>query len=355
MTASKQALAAAMIAGLALPSSASVVGVSYSVPSLHTPAAVNSALPASMSSLPLDIASLSLSPSLTPAPSPLPSAQALGSLNNFWDGLGIPAQELDEPSAIAVPQSGFSEGSIDDAGERLAPWLATNNANVAAALDRAVTIARATRAGRRALDTAEKTLAAEGRTLPVLVLDLGRNHGEYDYLEKNMRLHSALFKKGREAELAGTIVHELTHVAQHAQGVPAHALEMEIEAHLQDLEMLAELGVEPAKGTFARQALERLAQGPARFIELIQAAVPGSLFLGESSLDELEEQMEEDLASHRGRAKRSKAAAALADVLERDLASLRTPEGAASYCAFSKRVLALLRRRSAAAAKSRLT
>ena len=210
-------------------------------------------------------------------------------------------------------------------------------------------IARSTRAGRRALDAAERTLAAEGRALPVLVLDLGRNHGEYDYLQKNMRLHSALFRKGREAELAGTIVHELTHVVQHGQGVPSNALEMEIEAHLQDLEMLAELGVTPRKGTFARQSLELLAQGPDKFIELLQAAVPGSPFLGESSLAEIEEQLEEDLAAQRRLAKRSKTAAGLVAVIERDLARIRSAEGASAYRAFSKRVLALLHRRAAEA------
>ena len=141
----------------------------------------------------------------------------------------------------------------------------------------------------------------------------------------------------------------MTHVAQHGQGVPSNALEMEIEAHLQDLEMLAELGLKPPKGTFARQALDLLTQGPEKFIELIQAAVPGSIFLGESSLEDIEEQLEEDLATQRKLAKHSKTAAGLIPVIERDLARLRTAEGAASYRAFSKRVLALLKRRSAEA------
>ncbi len=325
MTAPKRLLTAALLAGLGLPASAAVIRMPPSSPSLPVPTLVNSGLPTST-----------------------PSFQ-VRSLNNFWDGLGIPAQELDEPSPVAVPLAGVPEGSIDDAPERLAPWLETDDAKIAAALDRAVALARSTRAGRRALDAAERTLAAEGRALPVLVLDLGRNHGEYDYQEKNMRLHAALFKKGREADLAGTIVHEATHVAQHGQGLPSNALEMEIEAHLQDLEILAELGVKPPQGTFARQALEFLAQGPDKFIELIQSAVPGSVFLGESSLQDIEEQLEEDLETQRTLAKRSKTAAGLAAVIEQDLARLRTAAGASSYRAFSKRVLALLRRRAAEA------
>ena len=310
---------------------------------------------------------MSLSPSLSPLPSPLPTAlipthaaavaaatpslpdspeppHSARSLNTFWDGLAVPSLDLEEPSSVAAPLAGLSVEPLEAA--RLAPWLETDDAKIAAALDRAVAIARSTRAGRRALDAAEKTLFSEGRTLPIRVLDLGRNFGEYDYLAKNMRLHSALFKKGREAELAGTIVHELTHVVQHGQGMPSNALEMEIEAHLQDLDMLAELGVKPPKGTFARQSLELLAKGPAKFIQLIQAAVPGSLFLGDSSLEDVLDQLEDDLAEQHKRAKRSKTAAALIPVIERDLARLRTPEGAASYRAFSKRVLALLKRRA---------
>lgn len=363
---------------LALPSWAGVISIPSSpLPSLSVPSVLNSGLPANTLSLPFDplsspspLSLSSLTPSLAPLPSPLPTAlihthaaavaaatpsfpdlpaplHAARSLNNFWDGVRILDLDLDAPS-VAVPLAGI-EDSLDAAPERLAPWLATDDERVAAALDRAVTLARSTRAGRRALDRAEKTLAADGRTLPILVLDLGRNYGEYDYLAGNMRLHKALFQRGREAELAGTIVHELTHVAQHGQGVPSNALEMEIEAHLQDLDMMAELGLKPPKGTFARQALELLARGPDKFIELIQAAVPGSIFLGESSLEDAIDQLEDDLADQRKRAKRSKTAAALVPVIERDIARLRSAEGAASYSAFSKRVMALLKRRAAEA------
>lgn len=355
--------------------SATVISVPSSpVPSLSAPSVLNSGLPVSPLSLPFNTlplnATASLTPSLNPLPSPLPAAlvptralavaaaipfspetpeplHSVRSLNNFWDGLGLSLPELDEPSSVAVPLAGLADEPSDTG--RLAPWLETDDAKIAAALDRAVALARATRAGRRALDAAERALAAEGRALPVLVRDLGRNHGEYDYLAGNMRLHEALFKKGREAELAGTIVHELTHVVQHAEGVPSNALEMEIEAHLQDLEMLAELGAKPPKGTFARQSLEFLARGPEQFIRLIQAAVPGSIFLGDSSLEDVLDQLEDDLAEQRRRAKRSRTAAALIPVIERDLARLRTAEGAAAYRAFSKRVLALLKRRAAEA------
>lgn len=367
MAAPKRLMTAALCAGLCLRASASVIDIPSSpVPSLTVPSVVNAGLPASPLSLPFNSSPLMpLSPSLTPLPSPLPSSpiptRALAvaaaipsfpeapepaaqarSLNNFWDGMRA-TLDFEEPSAAAVSLAGIAEEPIGQA-ERLAPWLATDDPKIAAALDRAVELAGRTRAGRRALDGAEAILAK--KPLPVVVAALGRNYGEYDFVAISLRLHKALFEKGRETDLAGTLVHELTHVVQHAQGVPSNALEMEIEAHLQDLEMLAELGVEPPRGTFARQALDALARGPAKFIELIAAAVPGTVFLAGQTFDEITEQLEQDLDAARGR--KSKSAAGLARAIERDLDLLGTEEGRASYRAFSRRVLALLRRRASA-------
>ncbi len=317
----------------AVPSHAAVIAVPKSVPTLSVtgiaPLPFKNPL-----SLPLP---LPLTPSLVPSDAPR-------SLNNFWDGVPSAPAFL-EPSAVAVPYAGFSDEPLEQ--DRLAPWLETSDPKIALALDRAVALARTTRAGRRALDEAERILAEQGQSLPVKVLALGRNYGEYDYVEKNMRLHKALFQEGREADLAGTLVHELTHVAQHSLGIPSNALEMEIEAHLTDLAMLQELGLEPPPNTFARQLSQALAQSPAQFIALIQAAVPGTVFLGDSSFEDIDEQLESDLDEQS--AKKSNAAAGLAKTIERDLDLLRTPEGRASYKSFSRRVLALLRRRSAEA------
>lgn len=322
---------------LAVQCQAGVIAVPKSAPTLSVTGIAPFPFknPSALNPLPL---TPSLIPSLSAASTPVPY-DAPRSLNTFWDGVPS-APVLLEPSA--VPYAGFTDEPLEQ--ERLAPWLETGDPKTAAALDRAVTLARTTRAGRRALDEAERILNEQGRTLPVKVLSLGRNHGEYDYVEKTMRLHKALFQEGREADLAGTIVHELTHVAQHSLGIPSNALEMEIEAHLTDLAMLSELGLEPPPNTFARQLFTALAQSPAKFIALIQSAVPGTVYLGDSSFEDIEEQLESDLDEQN--AKKSKAAAGLARTIERDLDLLRTPEGRASYKAFSRRVLALLRRRA---------
>ena len=255
--------------------------------------------------------------------------------NSFWNGFD------DFDGGADLQTLGADDES--DAGSA-APWLALKDRKFAAALDAAVTLARTTEAGRQALDAAEKALAAEGRTLSIDVKDLGRNWGEYDFLDGRMRLHRRLFEKGREAELAGTLAHELLHVAQHAAGLPSSALELEIEAHLQDLALMNELGLRTPPNTFARQAEEALKKGPAAFITLIQMAVPGSPFLGESSFADIVDQLEQDLDSALGRhgARAEKYAAAI----ERDLESLRSKKGRAAYKAFSLRVLAKLKRRA---------
>lgn len=283
-------------------------------------------LPAAPSLAPSPILLAALPVAAAPADAP---SQPAASLDNFWDGLA------------------FSPKSADAGRPRPAPWLSLRDEHHARALDAAVELARGTSVGRRALAAAQRAVEAQGGVLAVDVLDLRRNFGEYDYLTGRLRLHRGLFAPGREGQLAGTLVHELLHVAQHAAGLPSYALELEIEAHLQDLEMTAELGLTPPPHTFARQARAALARGPDAFVELIQAAVPGSVYLGEDILDDVIEQLEQDLESAQER--RGSRAEPFARSIEEDLDRLRTPAGAAAYRAFSRRVRALLERRSAAA------
>ena len=274
------------------------------------------------------------------------------SLDAFWDGLAIPAQ--DDEALFAPPSAGadlLPQVAVSPArAGSTASWLSLKNEKYAAALDSAVMLARSTRAGRRALDAARKALDAAGSTLPVDVLGLGRNYGEFDYIEGRLRLDRRLFKPGREAELAGTLAHELLHVAQHAQGLPSNALELEIEAHLQDLELLAELGVKPPPNTFARQLYDALRESPERFIALIELALPGSPFLGGASFEDIEDQLEEELASIQAR--RGSKAAKLARTIAADLDLIRTPSGRRIYRDFSRRVLTLLKTRAAGVRRS---
>ena len=313
-----------------------------------------SSLSLAPSPIPLPVAAVAPAP--TASPTPVSPLAALGlaarpengdrapSLNHFWDGLafGRVFEDADAPAPLVFEPDSASAGKA-----RPAPWLSVRDPRLARTLDAAVELARGTTVGRRAFAAAAKAVEAQGGVLAADILDLGRNHGEYDYLDGRLRLHRALFAPGREGELAGTLVHELLHVAQHARGLPSYALELEIEAHLQDLELLAELGLTPPPHTFARQAQAALAKSPAAFVELLQAAVPGSPYLAEDSLDGVIDQLEQDLDA--ARAKRGGRSAKFARSIADDLDRLRTEEGASAYRAFSRRVRALLERRSAEA------
>jgi hypothetical protein len=272
-------------------------------------------------------------------------------LNAFWDGFA------------PVPDSPLADFAVSGPGQELeaaglaasvrapesAPWLRAPDAKTAAALDAAVRLARSTRSGRKALDGAERALA--GRQLPVRVRDLGRNYGEYDFTREEMFLHRGLFAKGRETDLAGTLIHELTHLAQHAQPLPSNALELEVEAHLADLRFMEELGAEPPPNTFARQAREALAKSPKAFTDLLELAVGGPFLGGGDSVKVLIGRLQEELEDLS--LKDGPRARALEEIVARDLRLLRSRRGREAYAAFSKRVMAELARRSAEAKAAR--
>ena len=350
--------ASSLHAQVIAPGLGRVAGAPVAIPSLSAPTPRLNAAPISLPltlSLPPTPIALAPLPVAAAAEGPVPSSPVselsraarpqdedrAPSLNHFWDGVAFGPAFDDAPGNAAFA---FDPGSESGGKARSAPWLSVRDPRLARALDAAVDLARGTSVGRRAFAAAEKAVAASGGVLTVDIRDLGRNYGEFDYLEGRLRLHRALFTPGREGELAGTLVHELLHVAQHAAGLPSYALELEIEAHLQDLELMSELGLTPPPHTFARQSLEALAKSPAAFVRLLQMAVPGSPYLGETSLDDVIDQLEQDLDAANER--HGPRAARLARSIEADLDRLRTEEGAAAYRAFSRRVRALLARRS---------
>lgn len=276
--------------------------------------------------------------SLSQAPSLLPSAPY------------IPAHALPIAPAApgAVPLGVDFDGAQERSDEPVSPlqpssWLDVEDIRVAHALDLAAEIAGQTKVGRRVMQEAAKLLG--DAPLPVDVLDLGKNHGEYDYLDRRLRVNRKLLRPEARAQLAATLVHELRHVIQHTQGVPAEAIEMEIEAHLDDLAMMRELGVEPPPKTFARQLADALKEGPERFVEILGWALPERPRLATMTYESIEEALLIQLKhAKRGRSERKKK---LALAIERDLELIRSTAGRASYQAFARRVEARLKREAA--------
>jgi len=355
---------AAPLGGLSTPSSApgvSPLSAPALTPSLLVPFA---ALPSAPALTPLaaavpvaapdaDAAAPAVSaPAADPKPTAaasaraaLPSLRAGASLgarhvNSFWDGFASP----DESEAAVARFLPDAAGSGEDLPSG-APFLALRGRGLQPAFERGIALARSTKAGAQAFDEAEAALG--DRTIPVEVKDLGRNYGEWDYLNGRLRLDRKLFEPGREVDLAGTLAHELKHVAQHALGLPSNALELEIEAHLLNIDMMEELGLKAPPHTFSAQLVEALKKGPDAFIELLEAAVPGSPYLGAQSLAEIRDQLEQDLDDLSLR--KGPRAEKLSLQVEMDLRLLRSKKGRETYEAFSKRVQAELKRRAAAA------
>jgi hypothetical protein len=282
-----------------------------------------------------------LTPTLSPSLTPLLTPGAPPALP--------PSAVPSAPDFVAPAPAGPLAVDFDGSGERsdepvspseLSSWLDIGDGASAASLDAAAEPANQTKVGRRILWEAAKLL--RDARLPVDVLDLGRNHGEYDYLEKRLRLHRKLLKPENRAQLAATLIHELRHVLQHAEGVPAEALEMEIEAHLDDLAFMRELGVEPPPKTFARQSAEALKKGAEEFVTLLEAALGERPRLASMTWERIEADLLEQLKqAKRGRSERKKK---LVAAIERDLELVRSREGRAAYRAFSQRVEARLRR-----------
>jgi hypothetical protein len=268
---------------------------------------------------------------------------AVRRVNAFWDGFEV--AENEDADVVGVAPEASARPAEPSSG---APFLTLRDRRLEPAFERAIALARSTKSGAKALDDAEAAL--DGRVLQVEVKNLGRNYGEWDYLDDRLRLDLKLFEPGRETDLAGTLAHELRHVAQHARGLPSNALELEIEAHLLDLAMMEELGLETRPNTFSRQLVEALAKSPEAFVRLLEAAVPGSPYLGSQSPADIQDQLEQDLddAAQKTGARSQK----LAAQIESDIALLKSKNGRATYAAFSKRVRAELTRRSAAARRS---
>lgn len=270
-------------------------------------------------------------------PAPVPARAA---------ALRLPIRAALEQAGAALdvaPQGGFAAhealGTLFEAGRKApasveAPLLTIRRASDAALLGAAMAEARRSPTGRRILARAERALG--GRPLPVQVRDLGRNLGEYDYGAGVLRLdRSHLASDPKQA--AATLVHELVHVLQHREGIPAEALEMELEAHIVSMTVSKELGI-PLNG-FEAAAAKALAKGPKAYADWMAGQLPGKVRLLDSDLASVTEQLEwevDDLENA------SRVSAERLDWARSDLALLKSRKGRAAYRAFAARVLRLI-------------
>ena len=281
-------------------------------------------------------------PRAVPAPAAAPTAFAV---------LSQASAELAAPKG-AAPQAVLSrifEGGRAAEASADAPsfsFLAPASRADAPRIAAVVAQARRSKTGRRVLDRAERLLSR--KPLRVEVHNLKGDYGAYDYAQNVLNLdRSNLSDTGMSA---ATLVHELLHVLQHQMGVPAEALKMELEAHLITFDVLRELGVPVPKGGFSEAALAALSKGPRAYADWMAGQLPGKTRLAHSTLADVESRLEsevEELEDALDSAAPSRHATLMTRLAwaQRDLALVRSKEGAAAYRAFTRRVLALIARR----------
>ncbi|MDD5627615.1 MAG: hypothetical protein PHU21_01015 [Elusimicrobia bacterium] len=266
------------------------------------------------------------------------AAQDLGpALDAFWNGAQarktpVQAEEL---SYLSVPRSADFQ--------RLAGIVAA---------------ARESPTGRKILDAALALTKKEGRPIQVRFQELKGNLGEYDYLGRVLYLNRS-YAEDEPSLGAATLVHELLHVLQHAEGVPSEALEMELEAHIVSLKVLDELGVPVGRdGSFSLAAARELRKSPQAYEEWMAGQLSGKLRLNQgfaSAIDDLEaerDQLEDTVAdleetydetgSAQARGRLARAQQSLGAV-EADIKLLRSSAGRAAYRKLAARVQALMR------------
>ncbi|MBI4349000.1 MAG: hypothetical protein HY553_19335 [Elusimicrobia bacterium] len=204
----------------------------------------------------------------------------------------------------------------------------------------AVEAARASPTASDILDRAEALARRRGRPIAVRVRDLGNNFGEYDYMEDRLDIHARF--RDDPALAAPTLAHELLHVLQHEEGVPAEALELELEAHILTLRVMEELGLESDGGTFSAEAARRLALGPAAYIAWMQEQLPGRPLLIGSDLKTVRAGLEEEVADLEASERVGKRARARLDWALHDLRLVASASGRRRYRAFADRVERLI-------------
>ncbi|MCX5796177.1 MAG: hypothetical protein NTY77_11830 [Elusimicrobia bacterium] len=261
-------------------------------------------------------------------------------LDAFWNGpqarSAVAAVEAETPSGLATPR--------DADLQRLGGIVAAS---------------RAAPTGRKIVDAALALAKKEGKPIQVRFHDLKGNLGEYDYMSRVLYLDRR-YADGDTNLAAATLVHELLHILQHAEGVPSEALEMELEAHVVTLKVLAELGV-PAKrdGSFSAAAERELRKSPQAFEEWMAGQLSSKLRLNkgfaaamedlEAERDEIEEDvenLEEAYAEHataQAKGRLAKARERLDAVLA-DIKVLKSPSGRAAYRKLAARVRILMQR-----------
>lgn len=324
-------------------------------------------------------------------PSPSPEQGVLDSAFDGKKGLPVPAQTpmpaapppVPPPSAPSQPsapahatpaKSALPSGFLNVAGRENRRWLET-----------VVAEARKSRTGRSILGKVEQLSRDRGRPIIVEIVRLRSNHGEYVYDWDILRI-AREYRKKDPVQAVPTLVHELAHILQKAQGLPVDAFEMELEAHVVSLKVGRDLGLRFEKDSFYADSERKFRDGLDKYVLWLKKEYKQNISLLGSTLEEYESTLRKRLkntdrkiqralrefeekkvviaqmrsAGQPERFIRTYALDHVSDLrqrlrddraqlkwLERDLSILRTPEGRKRYRAYARRIMAMVRRHHA--------
>jgi len=168
-------------------------------------------------------------------------------------------------------------------------------------LSSVVELLSVSRTGRRVLRDIDALALRRGVPILLDVKAIG-NNGEFRY-DSDMLIMDAGHLKRDPYQSAPILAHELQHVLQRALELPADALELEIESYTVESRVWSELGVEPAAGSFARDARARMKKGFPEFAKWLGEQYKNNIPLYGSTMDAYVARLEKNLA----RAKKTEA------------------------------------------------
>lgn len=259
-------------------------------PSVAVPVIINIAVPAAVS----------LRSAAAPSARPVDAA-ANPKFSALFDGPSAASGEAPLPLPVPAPAP---EPSIPSAPEQAPPPATPPAAPLGSGIRMArpeheawlasvVDLLAVTRTGRRVLRDIDALALRRGVPILLDVKPIG-NNGEFRY-DSDMLIMDSGHLKRDPYQSAPILAHEFQHVLQRALELPVDALELEIESYTVESRVWTELGVEPAVGTFARDARRELKKGMASFVTWLGKQYKNNIPLYGSTMDAYVEKLEKNL------------------------------------------------------------
>jgi len=206
-----------------------------------------------------------------------PDRGLLGRLEATAAG-ALPSQDASFSEAYELGSQTF-DGSVPEWDDAVLPyeeydlpghWLIANPEH-GSALAAILAEAEKTPSGRRILRKIEKMSKRRRRKVVFEFKSMQSAHAYVDWGTHVVRI-SRSFLYGDAKLAAPVLIHELSHVLQKANGLPFHAMELELEAWMYTLKVARELGLKFKRGDFQFEAQRKFKGDLDEFIDWLHDA-----------------------------------------------------------------------------------